>query len=650
MRFYTTADFISLDIIDVFHKENEGTTPSSAIKNYHCLARARYSYSGGSAVLDITADDCYKLYINGTFVCLGPAPSYSDNYFYNSLDISDYLVEGENIIAVHLYYQGLVNRVWQSGDNRFCVCGAVNNADLCWKYKVSRAFCGSINGYDTDYSESFDSRLWDNEWCKPSYDDSQWEQMLVRDYDYNLVSQSISPLSVYKIKPEKIEKYGNTYKIDIGQEIAGTLYLRCSGESGAEVIIRCGEELKPDGSVRYKLRAGCTYEEKWILSDGESIYDGYCYKGFRYVEIISAYSLSEISAFCRHYPFDDAYCQVKFKDIRLEKIFCLCKNTIKYSTQDTFIDCPTREKGQYLGDVFISGHSHALLTGSTALLEHAVDDFAMSSKICKGLMAVAPCSLMQEIADYSLIFGELLLITYQLNDSRAFLEKHYDTAKDVIVHFKKYERTDGLLDCVADKWNLVDWPEGLRDNYDFVLSRPVVQSGVHNVINAYYVGAVATLNKIEDILKKPHSFDFEALKRAYINAFFKGSLFADSEVSEHCSLHSNALALYFGLVPENYRDTVADFIVKKGFSCGVYMSYFVMKALARAGRRNELFSLLVNDGEHGWLNMIREGATTCFEAWGKEQKHNTSLCHAWASAPISIILEDLKDYAVSENE
>jgi alpha-L-rhamnosidase len=39
--------------------------------------------------------------------------------------------------------------------------------------------------------------------------------------------------------------------------------------------------------------------------------------------------------------------------------------------------------------------------------------------------------------------------------------------------------------------------------------------------------------------------------------------------------------------------------------------------------------------------MLRQGATTCYEAWGKEQKWNTSLCHPWASAPVSVIIEEL---------
>ena len=39
--------------------------------------------------------------------------------------------------------------------------------------------------------------------------------------------------------------------------------------------------------------------------------------------------------------------------------------------------------------------------------------------------------------------------------------------------------------------------------------------------------------------------------------------------------------------------------------------------------------------------MLREGATTCFETWAKEQKWNTSLCHPWGSGAIPLIIEEL---------
>ena len=81
---------------------------------------------------------------------------------------------------------------------------------------------------------------------------------------------------------------------------------------------------------------------------------------------------------------------------------------------------------------------------------------------------------MQEIADFSLMWPQLLLTDYQFTGDKEFLRQYYPTAKGIIEHFRQYEREDGLLEQVGDKWNLVDWPENLRDGYDFDLSRPVV--------------------------------------------------------------------------------------------------------------------------------------------------------------------------------
>ena len=84
----------------------------------------------------------------------------------------------------------------------------------------------------------------------------------------------------------------------------------------------------------------------------------------------------------------------------------------------------------------------------------------------------------------------------------------------------------------------MDWPENLRDDYDFILSRPIVAKGCHNVINALYAGAIKTLTEIERILGLPVSYSFEKVRGSYIKAFYRPDkkLFADSETSVHCSL------------------------------------------------------------------------------------------------------------------
>ncbi|MCC8016530.1 MAG: family 78 glycoside hydrolase catalytic domain [Clostridiales bacterium] len=637
-NWYTTPRFKKLIPLNIFHKEQDTVPVESAVKNYHCLARAYYDYTDKKATLLISADDCYKLYINGEFICCGPAPSYNDSYYYNKLDITQYLRKGKNVIAVHLYYQGLINRVWQSGDNRFGVGASINGVNLKWKFKECKAFSGHISGYDTAFSENFDSRLWEEDWNTPDYNDTDWEYMAETNNDYSFRLQQTKPLSYYSVLPKNV--HNSIY--DFGGEYCGRLKIRAKGERESKIIIRCGEELNDDFNVRYRLRTDCVYEETWTLDDGICTFENYDYKGFRYVQLISDNDeILSIEMIVCHYPFDDEMCTLKSNDKKLEEIFNLCKRTIKVSCQNTYIDCPTREKGQYLGDTLIAAGSQMYLTKDTSLLRKAIVDFAKTTKICDGLMAVSSCSLMQEIADYSLLFGELLLLEYSFSKDEDFLNAYYETAKNVIRYFEQYEDERGLLNQVSEKWNLVDWPENCRDTYDFLLSRPIVEKGVHNVINAYYIGAIKTLGQIETILGLEKTFDFSTRQNAYVNAFLKNGLFNDGKSSKHSSLHSNVFALYFDLVPENAKPKIIEYIVSKGFCCGVYTSYFMLESLCKNGCFEDAYRLIVNETEFGWLNMLREGATTCFEVWGREQKWNTSLCHSWATAPITIIIKYL---------
>lgn len=120
-KFICHSDFDSLVPINVFHKQHDGTVIENSpkeLQNRHVLFRKKFNIDEvETAVMKITAVDYYKLYINGVFVTQGPASAYPSAYYYNEIDVSEYLVSGENVIAVHTYYQGLINRVWVSGDN-----------------------------------------------------------------------------------------------------------------------------------------------------------------------------------------------------------------------------------------------------------------------------------------------------------------------------------------------------------------------------------------------------------------------------------------------------------------------------------------------------------------------------------------------------
>ena len=62
---------------------------------------------------------------------------------------------------------------------------------------------------------------------------------------------------------------------------------------------------------------------------------------------------------------------------------------------------------------------------------------------------------------------------------------------------------------------------------------------------------------------------------------------------------------------------------------------------AKDGESDRMKAALLNNG--AWLRMLKEGATTTFEGWGKDTKWNTSLFHLTMSyAAVFLADADLK--------
>ncbi len=669
-KFITLAEFAFLVPIDVFHREEEQKElprHPDELKNLHIRFRRSFVWDPGeypSVSICLTADDYYKLRINGQPAGQGPAQGYYFDYPFNLLDITPLLADGENLIEADVYYQGLINRAFDSGDLR---CGFIADVigtkpdgtdeillvtDESWQCAVDRSFIGRDTiAYDTQFAEHRDMRLGLTE----------WERVRVKAHDYTFAEEPTPTLSVYDAEPTASlrTKTGTLY--DFGGELTGGFRIVVTGKSGDVIEVRAAEELEknadgtcpPDGvlteetKIRYKTRANCLYSEQIILHDGENVIEQYDYKAFRYAELVYGEGIEAVSlcAVVRHWDFDDDACLLDSSDKVLSSVFDICKRGVKFGSQEVYVDCPGREKGQYAGDLTITSASQLWLTGDTRLFRKAVRNQAESTFIDEGLMAVTPGSLMQEIADYSLQFPILALRYYDFTGDRAGLKKLLGVCDRILTRFEQYQREDGLLDGVDCKWNLVDWPKNLRDDYDFELTKPIGK-GVHNVINAFYIGAVLLTEKIIDILGIPleeGARRSEALIEAYHNCFWRPSLglYADSETSDHTSLHSNILPAYFGFEKTEAKPRIAAMVRRKGLVCGVYMAYFTLKALCRMGYYTDAYRLITSTDEHSWYNMVCEGATTCYEAWGREMKWNTSLCHPWASGPISVLIEDI---------
>ena len=403
-KWVTNSEFANLKPRNVFHKQlDKVDLPCDEHRNRHILFRKKFCCDNlcDNALIYISADDYYKLYINGRFVAQGPAPSYHFNYNYNVIDVSEYLQKGENLIAVHTLYQGLINRVWQSGDNRhglildLVIDGeTVVASDESFKTSPHTAYAEmGTCGYETQFLERYNSNAAEVGFASPDFDDKNWENAQIhRCADHTLTLQKSGMLEFETILPVNSTAVGNNILYDFGSNYVGYLCVRAKGKKGDIVTVRCAQELNDDGTLRYKLRASCSYEEEWILSDGESGLDWFDYKSFRYAELSIPANVEILDVyFCvRHYPFvlktqlksDYAF------NKELREIWNLCVHTQKYGVQEVIQDCMEREKGFYLGDGCYTALTNMLLTDDDSMVRKLIDDALLPIRLSP--VCVAP--------------------------------------------------------------------------------------------------------------------------------------------------------------------------------------------------------------------------------------------------------------------
>lgn len=643
-KWITDEEFAALPPRNVFHRQLEKVDlPCEEHRNRHILFRKKFHLDslGQKALIYISADDYYKLYINGRFVAQGPAPSYHFQYNYNTIDISDYLQEGENLIAVHTLYQGLINRVWQSGDFRH---GLILDLEMDGKIILSsdETFKTAPHsgytemgtcGYQTQFLERYDSGSSEVGFERIDFDDENWENAKFHQYsDHILAEQKSKMLTFENILPAKIEKKENRILCDFGACFVGYLSATARGKKGDTVIVRCGQELNEDGSLRYDLRANCRYEEEWILADGESRLDWFDYKSFRYAEFLlpEGVALEKISLSARHYPFElKSALKPEFSESEdLRKIWDLCIHTFEYGVQEVIQDCMEREKGFYLGDGCYTALTTMILTHDDSMVRKLIDDAFATDFISDTLVTCMDCSFMQEIAEFPLILVYLVLWHYNFTKDEEYLKENFPKVKKLLEAFRRDYEKDYILRAF-DRWSVVEWPKNFRHGYDVEIKEGQVCYEAHVSLNAYYLSAIRTANRIASLLGEPPYRDEEPLLSAFHQTFFneKEKLFRDGEHTDHISLVGNSFVYGFGLyTDESFKERFTALLCKHGIhSLSLFCTFPVLMGLAKNDRADLIKECLLNEG--AWKRILREGGTTTFEGWGKDTKWNTSLFH-----------------------
>jgi len=632
----------------------------------------------------VSAYHQYELRLNGTVVDRGPAFSYPGEGYYQATDITSQVKAGSPLtigIIYHWYGAGKGRPAAVPGLlGRFVVDHADGTEEVILtdgKWHVRRASQWQTGAptrsllldLSQEYVEQIDSTQASNAWDQAGYVDtaSPWTTPQV---------VGVHPASVFTHlsgqEPRVVHSVATPVSVKILSDgavvadFATVIPARPdvqfqSGKSGRTLNILTGYELTSDGHVSAAVNSTqeTTMSFTYTESDGAQEFLPFTYLGWRYLQISApgeTLSASQISAIVEHSDPPARYAATfTSSDATVNAVFDLAQRSALYSTQQQFVDTPTREKGQFLGDAVNDSYTTMLGLGERSLTRKAIREF-MASQVhywTDGrLNAVYPNGDGQrDIPDYTELFPNWLLRYYQTTGDSALLADAHDTAQNVAEYIWKYfNATTGLITNLAGgtgqyQYGIIDWPAEERFGYD-------TNTAARTTVNILAADAMRSMAAIATALGRPATENSLYQGRAdqltaAINAKLLGSdgLYIDGltsagKQSTHASQIANSYAVAFGVAPVSSWFQIGTYLDKLGMQQGPMTAHCLLKALNNAGMTDKVIALLTDKAGLGWANILAQGGTFTWESWTAPTE-GQSESHGWGSQALVDIVESL---------
>ena len=356
---------------------------------------------------------------------------------------------------------------------------------------------------------------------------------------------------------------------------------------------------------------------------------------FRAVEIYECAFPVTAKTIRRHvvtYPADRAESLFSCDDPRLMSIWDFCKHSMfATSFAGQFVD-GDRERIPYEADSFVSQLNWYAISSDYAYPRSSIEYLYTHPTWPTEFRQI---SILSAWADWM-----------WTGDSRS-IERHYDLLKREKL-LMSFRRNDGLLVTGGERRphphltnelglaDIVDWPKSERDGFEF--------REVNAVVNAFHYRNLRAMADIAAAIGRKsdaETFNVQAQETydAFQRVFFDSEcgLYLDGEEARHSSIHANAIALAFGLVPQERVGKVADWVESRGMACSVYFSQYLLEALFKTGHDAAALRLLTADDNRSWIGMMKQGATITMEAWNNKVKPNLDWNHSWGAVPLNVI-------------
>lgn len=633
-------------------------------------------------IVHVSADNRYKLYVNGRFVALGPALGDVYNWNFETVDLAPYLTPGSNLLAAVVWHFGEKRPLAQMtfGSLGFLLQGdtpveEIVNTAASWRSLRNEAYAPCeepvLGYYAAGACEEVTASRYPWGWEQPSCDDAAWDAAeplqpgaMKGAVDYpgrQLVPTPIRPMESRPIGEPELRHVAGisgsgdsgtlTFPIvvaartqaelllDYGALHTGYPTLRFRSGRGARIEIGYAESLFDKAqtgakghrdSVAGKLFIG--YADR-IVADGGTArsYTPLWWRTWRYLRLRVSTDgeplvIEGLSARSSMYPLTR---ESVFEAPEWEEAAAILRTgwrTARLCAHETYMDCPYYEQLQYFGDTRIQAMVTLYNTRNDEMVRQALEQGRRSLTGDGLTQSRYPSSLHQFIPSFSLWWICSGYDYWRYRGEESYLKTLLPAYRSVLSWFEAFLRPDGSLGRLP-YWFFVDWS---GTHY----GEPVRErDGRSSIQDLHLLLALEAAAGMEEAFGSASWAAHYRRMAASIRSGFterywdsRRGLFADTPSRQSFSQHANVLALLARIVEGEEAGVLFDRMADDPslIPCTIYFRYYLHQAMKMAGRGDQFVERLAP-----WRDQLKLGLST----WAEQPEPSRSDCHAWGSSP-----------------
>ncbi len=607
-------------------------TPTSARnQRANFFFEAELAHVPEAAELLIGCETKYWLFVNEALVVFEGGlfrESEPGCGYYDRVDIAPYLKEGKNRMVLHVWYYGNGGR-----NNSFCDrAGLILSCEALGLYSDASALCCTDDAYYIPEADrpsylyggehtAYNAQIRPFSLC-PSLQEAH-PAVEVGDHGdkpWGVLRERPIPLLFFTDRiPCKASRKDQAYTVDLPYAMHFSPYIKLKARGGEVVDIR---------SDRYAVNGGpgdthnCYHGHRaeYVCRDGEQEFE---MLDWIFGEQIIYTIPDTVEVLEMGYRESGYQSQVtttfECDDPDVNRLFEKCVRTLKVCMRENYMDCPDRERGQWIGDVSVQAPQVVYLLDQNGLklLRKAICDFI---QLRKGdvLVGNVPGDHFCELPAQSLnAIGEWGMIAayYRATGDKSVLSMALEPA----IQYLKIWQTDeeGVILPRGGSW---EWYDHL-----FNCDKPIL-----NV--CWYYSALRFVKFMASELENNAYNDFlearmSAIERTFNTRYWnENGYYASGDLIDD---RANAMAVLSGLCPQDKYPHVR-YVLMSVFNSTTYMENYVLIALCEMGYKKDAFRRMMCR----YQPLINNENSTLWEDFF----HLGTKNHAWTGGPATILL------------